>query len=64
MKANLLTEEHKQMLLNFSTEVFDIYYKFKANHECVDIYKQLNVIWQAIDDIIALNESLNKILPF
>lgn len=64
MKANLLTEEHKKMLLNYSIELFDIYIKFKAEQECVDIYKQLHTIWQAIDDLLELNESLNKILPF
>lgn len=64
MKANLLTFEHKEMLLNFSSELFGIYFDFKADHECIDMYKQLHTIWQAIDDLLELNESLNKILPF
>lgn len=64
MKANLLTEEHREMLLTFSFELFDMYKRFKADHECVDIYAQLNTIWQAIDSLLELNDSLNKILPF
>lgn len=64
MKANLLTVEHEQRLNEISSEIFELYHTFQANFECVDMYEQLRTIWQAIDDLLKLNYTLEKILPF
>lgn len=64
MKANLLTKEHEQKLNEINAEIFDLYHTFQANVECVDIYEQLGHIIRALDDVLALNYTLNKILPF